>query len=316
MTSAKKTDRWILLRHRASRLSAAENFAGMREMKLLLRVIAGLSLIHLLCQCGGGVASVAGGRTEIVNVSAYDPKEKQRAGRGYSEHDVTALRDNGAAGLIARAGKGGELDGKCYDFLHASDNAGMLIGVYYRTTQGVSVISQADQFVNRVQSLAQRIDWSQERLLLCADFDADSSTMQMIQFLDRVKQRTGVDCVVYLENSVHLRVTLHNASDSVKNRLRRSPYWAALYSHDGGACKPFPAPGTATGLTHQYNTWRSWSIWQYGGVAWENRRSSPKVYRGFSPYFGNLDRPVERNIFRGNREELRQFWTRHGIPLR
>lgn len=288
----------------------------MREMKLLLRVIAGLSLIHLLCQCGGGVASVAGGRTEIVNVSAYDPKEKQRAGRGYSEHDVTALRDNGAAGLIARAGKGGELDGKCYDFLHASDNAGMLIGVYYRTTQGVSVISQADQFVNRVQSLAQRIDWSQERLLLCADFDADSSTMQMIQFLDRVKQRTGVDCVVYLENSVHLRVTLHNASDSVKNRLRRSPYWAALYSHDGGACKAFPAPGTATGLTHQYNTWRSWSIWQYGGVAWENRRSSPKVYRGFSPYFGNLDRPVERNIFRGNREELRQFWTRHGIPLR
>jgi hypothetical protein len=297
-------------------LSAGKNFADMRGMKLLLRVIAGLSLVHLLCQCGGGVSSVVGGRTEIVNVSAYDPKEKQRAGRGYSEHDVSALRDNGAAGLIARAGKGGELDEKCYDFLHASDNAGMLIGVYYRTTQGVSVISQADQFVNRVQSLAQHIDWRQERLLLCADFDADSSTTQMIQFLDRVKQRTGVDCVVYLENSEHLRVTLHNASDSVKNRLRRSPYWAALYSHDGGACKAFPAPGTATGLTHQYNTWRSWSIWQYGGVAWENRRSSPKVYRGFSPYFGNLDRPVERNIFRGNREELKQFWTRHGFPLR
>lgn len=288
----------------------------MQEMKLLLRATAGLCLITLLCQCGGGVSSVVGGRTEIVNVSAYDPKEKQRAGRGFSEHNVTALRDNGAAGLIARAGKGGELDGKCYDFLHASDNAGMLIGVYYRTTQGVSVTAQADQFVDRAKSMAHRQDWRQERLLLCADFDANSSTTQMIQFLDRVKQRTGVDCVVYLENSEHLRVTLHNASDSVKNRLRRSPYWAALYSHDGGACKAFPAPGTATGLTHQYNTWRNWSIWQYGGVAWENRRSSPKVYRGFSPYFGDLDRPVERNIFRGSREELKQFWTRHGLPLR
>jgi hypothetical protein len=284
-------------------------------MKSLPRLLGLLLLVHLLCQCGGSVSTTTGGRTEIVNVSAYDPKEKQRAGRGYSEHDVTALRDNGALGLIARAGKGGQLDEKCYDFLLSSDRAGMLIGVYYRTTQGVSVIAQADQFVNRVQSLANSREWSQGHLLLCADFDADSSTTQMIQFLDRVKQRTGVDCVVYLENSEHLRVTLHNASDTVKNRLRRSPYWAALYSHDSGACKAFPIPGTATGLTQQYNTWRSWSIWQYGGVLWENRRSSPKVYRGFSPYLGNLDRPVERNIFRGSPDTLKRFWTRHGIPL-
>ncbi len=285
-------------------------------MKSLPRLLGLLLLVHLLCHCGGSVSTNVGGRTEIVNVSAYDPKEKQRTGRGYSEHDVTALRDNGALGLIARAGKGGQLDEKCHDFLRSSDRAGMLIGVYYRTTQGVSVLAQADQFVNRVQSLANSREWSQEHLLLCADFDADSTTTQMIQFLDRVKQRTGVDCVVYLENSEHLRVTLHNASDTVKNRLRRSPYWAALYSHDSGACKAFPVPGTATGLTQQYNTWRSWSIWQYGGVLWENRRSSPKVYRGFSPYLGNLDRPVERNIFRGSPDTLKLFWTRHGIPLR
>ncbi len=269
----------------------------------------------MLSQCSTGGAAT-GGRTEIVNVSAYDPKEKQRGGRGYSEHDVSALRDNGAVALIARVGKGGELDEKCADFLRSADHQRMMVGVYYRTTQSVSMIRQADQMVARAQALAQSRDWAQSHLLLCADFDANSTTSQMIQFLDRVKQSTGVDCVIYLENSEHLRVTLHNTPESVKNRLRRSPYWAALYSHNTGACKAFPAPETPTGLTHQYNVWRNWSIWQYGGVEWTNRRSLPKVYRGFSPYFGNLDRPVERNIFRGSPAELQMLWTRHGIPLR
>jgi hypothetical protein len=54
---------------------------------------------------------------QIINVSAYDPTEKQRAGVGYSERDVSSLRANGASGLIARAGKGGNLDEKCATFL-------------------------------------------------------------------------------------------------------------------------------------------------------------------------------------------------------
>lgn len=282
-----------------------------------LRWFSIFSLASLLCHCGTGSSQPAPRRgiTEIVNVSAYDPKEKQRAGRSYSEHDVSALRDQGAAGLIARIGKGGVLDEKCATFLQSADRASMLIGVYYRTLPNISMISQADQMVSRAQQIARSRSWKQSHLLLCADFDAQSSTTQMIQFLDRVKQRTGVDCVVYLENSEHLRVTLHHASEPVKQRLRRSPYWAALYSHDGGACRHFPVPGTPTGLTRQYNTWRDWTFWQYGGVLWENRRSIPKVYRGFPTYLGQLDRPVERNIFRGNPEQLRAIWMRHGMPL-
>jgi hypothetical protein len=54
---------------------------------------------------------------QIINVSAYDPKERQREGSSFSEHDVSALRMNGASGLIARAGKGGNLDEKCANFL-------------------------------------------------------------------------------------------------------------------------------------------------------------------------------------------------------
>ena len=285
--------------------------------RLLKQASFVILLAFSLSHCGVSSSSSGGSRgTEVVNVSAYDPKEKQRSGRSFSPSDVSALRDNGAAGLIARAGKGGELDEKCATFLAASDRVGMLVGVYYRTTKNVSIPSQADQFVNRAQQLAQSRDWNQQRLLLSADFDALSTTSEMIQFLDHVKSRTGVDCMVYLENSEHLRVTLHNASDSVKNRLRLCPYWVALYSHESGRCAAFPIPGTPTGLTKQYNVWRNWSLWQYGGVLWENRRSSPKVYRGFSPYLGNVDRPVERNLFRGNREQLTQLWNRHGIPLR
>ena len=46
---------------------------------------------------------------QIINVSAYDPKERHRAGQAYSEQNVSALRANGAVALIARAGKGGVL---------------------------------------------------------------------------------------------------------------------------------------------------------------------------------------------------------------
>ena len=141
--------------------------------RLLKQASFVILLAFSLTHCGVNSGASGGSRgTEVVNVSAYDPKEKQRSGRAYSPSDVSALRDNGAAGLIARAGKGGELDEKCATFLAASDRVGMLVGVYYRTTKDVSVRSQADQFVNRAQALAQSRNWNQQRLLLSADFDA------------------------------------------------------------------------------------------------------------------------------------------------
>jgi len=55
-------------------------------------------------------------------------------------------------------------------------------------------------------------------------------------------------------------------------------------------------------------------MWQYGG------RSNPRVYHHgpwrFPLFFGNLDRPVERNVFNGSLAQLETFWQRHGLPLR
>lgn len=262
------------------------------------------------------------GLPQIINVSAYDPKERQREGRGYSEHDVSALRANGAAALIARAGKGGNLDTKCAPFLASADRAGLLPGIYYRLQNHVDAVSQADQFVDRAQALARSRDWRAPALLLCGDFDAQSRLSEITRFMDRVESRTGVVPVAYLENSGHLKILLSGADGATKAKLRRMPYWLALYSHESGAdprYPQFPPPVHPRGLLNQYQVWNNWAIWQYGGVDWQNGGSRPKVYHHgphrFSTYFGDLDRPLERNVFNGSHAQLQAFWRRHGLAL-
>lgn len=283
----------------------------MRAMKILSL----LSLIVALASCSSPI-----GLPQIINVSAFDPKERQRSGTGYSEHDVSALRANGASALIARAGKGGNLDTKCVNFLASADRAGLLPGVYYRLQKHVSAIAQADQFVSRAQEIARSRAWNAPTLLLCADFDANSSLADILGFSHRVEERTGVVPVAYLENSTHLKLLLSQADAATKARLRRMPYWLALYSHSSGASPQFPPPGHPRGLLDQYRVWGNWAIWQYGGVDWEHGRSRPKVYHHgmyrFPLYFGNLDRPVERNVFNGSMAGMQAFWQRHGLPLR
>ena len=287
-----------------------------------MKRLSPLPLILLLSQCAsprpaGTATSVPSvgrsGMPQIINVSAYDPKEKQRDGRSYSVNDVSALRNNGAVGLIARAGKGGNLDEKCASFLASADRVGMLPGVYYRQQKHVDAVKQADQFVARAQSLARSRSWNAPALLLCADFDGNLRLSAIVRFMDRVEARTGVVPVAYLENSPQLKRTLSTADARTKAKLRRMPYWLALYSHDNGAENP-------NALINQYGVWSDWTLWQYGGVAWERGRSRPKVYNHgssrFSPYFGNLDRPVERNVFHGSHASLPSFWQQHGLALR
>jgi len=279
-----------------------------------------LPALLLVAACIRAASPAAFGAPQIINVSAYDPKEKQRAGVSYSEHDVSALRESGASGLIARAGKGGNLDEKCGNFLAAADRVGMLPGIYYRQQLHVDAVRQADQFIDRAQSLARGRSWSAPALLLCADFDANLRLSDILRFMDRVESRTGVVPVAYLENSTNLKLLLGNADAETKAKVRRMPYWAALYSPTSGAGPVFPAPVTPGGLVDQYRVWTEWTMWQYAGVDWEGGRSQPKVYshgvHRFPLYFGNIDRPLERNVFNGSEGSLRSFWQRHGLKLK
>ncbi|MEI7927297.1 MAG: GH25 family lysozyme [Verrucomicrobiales bacterium] len=281
----------------------------LRSLSLLL------PLVPLFTHCGGGGTSTR--MPQVINVSAYDPKERQREGQSYSEHDVSALKKNGASALIARCGKGGVLDEKCATFLASADREGMHVGAYYRLQTHVDAVAQADQFVSRMQSIASGRSWNADKILLAGDFDANSRLSDITRFVDRIEVRTGSPPVVYLENSEHMRVMLSQADSATKAKLRRCPYWAALYSCESGACKSFPAPETPKGLVSQYAVWHDWSLWQYAGVDWEKSRSNPKCYTHptfrSGPYFGNLDRPVERNVFNGSHGELASFWGNHGI---
>ena len=297
----------------------AANPDGMKHHLLsFLLILAGCSTPPV--STPGSLPPSPGGMPQIINVSAYDPKERQREGRSYSEHDVSALRANGASGLIARAGKGGNLDEKCATFLASADRAGMLPGVYYRVQRQVDAVAQADQLVNRALALARGRSWNAPALLLCGDFDGDLPLAAILRFMDRVESRTGVIPVAYLENSTQLKQTLSGADAATKAKLRRMPYWLALYAHDSGAGPVYPAPGHPNGLLKQYDVWSNWTLWQYGGVDWQGGRSRPKVYHHgryrFPPYFGNLDRTTERNVFQGSHAALTAFWQQHGLSLR
>lgn len=257
---------------------------------------------------------------EIINVSSYDPKARSRAGSSYSQYDVTALRANGARGLIARAGKGGKLDEKCASFIKSGDRAGLLMGVYYRVQKHLSPIRQADQFVDRALALTRTRPANVHPLLLCGDYDGDLELSAILAFQDRVEQRTGVVPVAYLENSQALKLKTRSADPTTKARMARAPYWLALYSHESGRTSLFPPPGKPENLVKQYGLWPRWAMWQYGGVNWENGASKAKVYHygryRFPKYFGNMDRPLERNVFRGSDQELSAFWQRHGMARR
>jgi len=279
--------------------------------------------VALLTQCrslptdeGTTNSPAGGGFQQIINVSSYDPKERQREGRSYTQHDVSALASNGSKGLIARAGKGGNLDDKCADFITSADRAGMLPGLYYRVQKHVSAVSQADQFVDRAQALARGRSWNASSLLLVGDYDGDLTLAAILQ----VESRTGVVPVAYLENSTELKQRTSSADPKTRARLLRAPYWLALYSHTGGAGPVYPAPGSPENLVKQYALWPDWTMWQYGGVEWANGASTPKVFSHGSYqnslYFGDLDRPTERNIFKGSPAALAAFWQRHGLALK
>ncbi len=246
---------------------------------------------------------------QIINVSAYDPKERQRKGSSYTVHDLSALRRNGALGLIARCGKGRKLDEKCASFLQAAERQKMLLGSYYFVLKGVDPSWQADQFVDRIRAIKSAKGLKTAEILLAGDFDSRSSPRDIVRFIDRIEQRTGQLPIIYLENSAALRKSLQSATLAQKKRIAQCPYWIALYSSSKAGLE------TPDRLMRQYGIWSRWVLWQYGGVHWDSRRKRSRAdsYRGIRyrapEYFGDLDRPTERNAFNGTPRQLYHFWA-------
>jgi GH25 family lysozyme M1 (1,4-beta-N-acetylmuramidase) len=297
-------------------------------MKKALRLLI-LFLVPLFIQCGsrslGNPFSKGFGGTSVskspavVNVSGWDPKEAQRGGQRYSENNVSALRSNGALALIARSAKGPLLDEKFGAFLASANREGMMLGAYHFVTMDQDPAAQADRFVTRVNAIARSRGLSGKRILLVGDFDTLSTPDRLVKFITRVHQRTGIYPMTYLENSDGLRERLRNATPEQKSIIRRTPYWLALYG-PGGTERAMGGGLTPDALCSLYGIWRGWSMWQYGGVVWENGASRAKHYDTSSwrspRFFGNLAHPMERNVFKGSVNDLHVFWQRHSIVVR
>jgi GH25 family lysozyme M1 (1,4-beta-N-acetylmuramidase) len=284
-----------------------------------LGLFVGLALSGCAGGGGGGGRSNSGGGAgfprvglasapKIVNVSSYDPKERQRPGDSFSEHNVSALRRNGAAGLIARVGKGREQDSKFGAFLGSAHRENLLLGSYYFVLKNVDSVWQADQYLARLRQIA-RSQAPGQPVLLVGDFDQQSSATDMVRFINRIESVTGVLPVIYLENSTRLRTALSNATPAQKARIRQCPYWIALYSNEYYA--------SPRDLMRAYGVWNDWAMWQYAGVEW-NRRARCSVAKPFCngpwrapSYFGGMDRPLEHNAFNGSHADLARFWAAH-----
>lgn len=269
---------------------------------------------------GGGFGGTSVSRSPcVLNVSGWDPKETQRNGSRYSEHNVSALRKNGGLALIARSAKGPLLDEKFGDFLKSADREGMMLGAYHFVTMDQPAALQADRFVNRVQAIARARGLSGRQVLMVGDFDTLSTPDRLVDFIQRVHQRTGIYPVTYLENSDGLRSRLSNATPAQKAIIRKTPYWLALYSPGGTERVMAGGALTPDSLKDQYGIWNTWSMWQYGGVIWQNGRSQAKYYdtpAWRSPRFlGDLAHPMERNVFKGSVNDLRAFWARHSVTI-
>ena len=171
-----------------------------------------------------------------------------------------------------------------------------------------------------VQSIAASVrQYSADLTALKSRSAADAAQVELLGY--QVKELDELGLVAGELPALESEHTqLSHADAATKAKLRRMPYWLALYAHDSGAGPVYPAPGNPRGLVSQYGVWSNWTIWQYGGVDWQGGRSRPKVYNHgsyrFSPYFGNLDRPTERNVFNGSQAGLQAFWQQHGLPLR
>lgn len=273
----------------------------------LLPIIA---ISALLSSCGSPTGKVSYEESpKIANVSSYDPKEKQRRGRSYTPLNQKALKDNGILGQIARCSKGLVADTKCGRFLKGAEKQGFMLGTYHYVTTGVDPGLQAEFYVTQLRKIRKQYNIYTNKILLVADIDTNCTAAQAVRFVTRIKELTGTYPLVYIENGEAIRKELRNATPKQKSILKKCPYWLALYSDN------YPGIPSPQALIRATGVWDSWAMWQYGGVEWENGRSTPKYYRSGEwktpKYLGNLSVPLERNGFNGSKEELRTFWNRN-----
>jgi lysozyme len=226
--------------------------------------------------------------SNVVNLSHYD----------LMRVDFAAMKREGILGVIHEATYPPFVrDAKYFERQQAATRAGLMWGAYHYAN-ATDPVRQADHFLSVVSSAWAHVDPTARGpgVLLVLDFEKNGhypgGTMrvdQAVAFVERIRERTGVYPGIY-SGEYHARTTLGNpkVSAAQKSVLAKCWLWMANYTNEPRATAP----------------WNYWALWQYCG---DGKGARPRSAYPIS--VANIKK-AERNIFRGNQSDLKEFWQR------
>jgi len=246
-----------------------------------LSILRALALFLLLPACAFSASNV-------VNLSHYD----------LMRPDFAAMKREGIVGVIHEATYPHLVrDAKYFERQQAATRAGLLWGAYHYANAS-DPVRQADHFLSAVASAWSQADSSARGpgVLLVLDFEKNGhypgGTMrvdQAVAFVERIRERTGVYPGIYSgEYHLHQALNSRKVTNAQRSVLAKCWLWMANYHS-----QPRPAA-----------PWSYWSLWQYCG---DGKGARPRSAYPIS--IANIKK-AERNIFRGNQSDLKEFWQR------
>jgi lysozyme len=224
--------------------------------------------------------------SNVINLSHYD----------LMRPDFAAMKSEGIVGVIHEATYPRfDRDALYAGRQQAAAREGLLWGAYHYA-DATDPVRQADHFLSVVSGA-----WSQADpvsrpagVLLVLDFEKNGhypgGTMradQAVAFVERIHERTGEYPGLY-SGEYHLRQVLNSPKVTSAQRalLTKCWLWIANYHYQPRATAP----------------WDFWHLWQYCG---DGKCDLPRA--AYPTSVANV-RKAERNIFRGSRSALEDFW--------
>jgi lysozyme len=247
----------------------------------------GLARIFILLQAWQACAIAA---NSVVNLSHYD----------LVRPDFARMKEEGIIGVIHEATYPRlERDAYYSSRQTAAQRVGLLWGAYHYAN-GTDPIRQADHFLGVVLASTAQVQppAKPSPVLLVLDFEKNGhypgGTMrvdQAVAFVQRIKERTGVYPGIY-SGEYRIRQVLNSpkVSPAQKRALSNCWLWIANYHDEPRSTSP----------------WSRWHLWQYTG---DGKCDLPRA--SFPKNVANIKK-AERNIFRGDANQLSAFWIEHG----
>jgi len=229
----------------------------------------------------------------VVNLSHYD----------LMRPDFVTMKNEGIVGIIHEATYPSFQRDAQYIFRQqTATRAGLLWGAYHYAN-GTDPVRQADHFLSVVSGAWSQADAASRPagVLLVLDFEKNGhypgGTMradQAVAFVERIRERTGEYPGLY-SGEYHLRQVLNSPKVTAAQRamLTKCWLWIANYHYEPRATAP----------------WDFWHLWQYCG---DGKCDLPRA--AYPTSIANI-RKAERNIFRGSRSALEDFWQNRAWQL-